>query len=101
LSSKRLWIHYFDCALPRRLGRKVSKELCIENPKIEEFIEACKELQIKCEAVPTKKYPRAWYRGGGLIIAYTTIKKNLLIKQLAEIIIKKIRKTSQLKLRNE
>ncbi len=79
----RVWLQYFDCSLTRRMGRRVSKDLCIGNPSIEEILRACIENNLRC-IHEDKKYPRAWYlRQQGLITIEFEGKKNNLIKILA------------------
>lgn len=92
MTLKRIWIHSLNCSLPRRLGRKISKQLCVDNPKPEEFLEACSELGIKCEYLESKKYPRVWYRQGGMILVETNLSKYQVIKLLAERIINRRKK---------
>ncbi|MDK6027853.1 signal recognition particle subunit SRP19/SEC65 family protein [Ignisphaera sp. 4213-co] len=86
MPMRRIWLQYFDCSLPRRLGRKLSKQFCIENPKPEELLEACENLGIKCMYVQNKKYPRVWYRPSGLIVVETSFSKYHIIKLLARYI---------------
>lgn len=80
--SKRgyvLWPQYFDCNLSRKYGRKVSRELCISRPSIEDLLAACRELNLECEAEPEKLYPRSWYLPRGRIrVAFTGPKASLL-----------------------
>ena len=79
-----LWLSYFDCELTRKYGRRLSRHLCVENPKSSEFLEACKSLGVECE-YQDKKYPRAWYKGYGYIVAKgTKINKYELMKMLAK-----------------
>jgi signal recognition particle subunit SRP19 len=95
MDVKILWMHYFDCSLPRRLGRKLPKHLCIERPKPDEILDACKEIGISCEYLENKKYPRIWYKLSGMILAHTAEKKYQLLKKIAVIMLKRRRsKTS-------
>jgi len=93
MSVRRLWMHYFDCSLPRKLGRKLPKHVCIEKPKLDEILEACKELGISCEPLPSKKYPRIWYKLSGMILAHTSESKYQLIKKIATIVLERRRKS--------
>lgn len=79
-----LWIAYFDCSLKRKYGRRISLDFCIDNPRLNELLEACKKLNIECDYVD-KKYPRTWYKGYGFIVAKNVdIKKNELLKIIAK-----------------
>lgn len=85
-----LWLSYFDCSLRRRLGRRLALSLCIDNPKIDEFLEVCKRLNIECEYLD-KRYPRAWYKPYGCFaVKNVTMRKSELIKLMA-VEIKKLR----------
>jgi len=84
VKTYRVWLQYFDCTLTRRMGRRVSKDLCINNPSIEDILKACTENNLHCIA-ENKKYPRTWYlKTQGLITIEFEGKKNTLIKILAE-----------------
>lgn len=79
-----LWLAYFDCSLKRKLGRRVPLNLCVDNPKPEEFLEVCKKLELECEYI-NKRYPRVWYKSLGLIVVKSTnFKKTYLIKLIAK-----------------
>lgn len=79
-----IWLSYFDCSLKRKYGRKVSLELCIDNPKPEEILEICKNLKIECNYVE-KKYPRAWFKSTGcVIIKKWSGNKNGIVKIIAK-----------------
>lgn len=78
-----LWLSYFDCSIQRRLGRRVPLTLCVNNPKPNEFLEACKKLGLECEYVD-KRFPRTWYKElGYIVIKNVSIKKTELIKFIA------------------
>lgn len=86
MSSKEyiLWLSYFDCSLKRRYGRRLPLNLCIDNPKPSELIEACKKLGIECEYID-KRYPRTWHKSYGYILVKKALtNKNMLLKTIAK-----------------
>jgi signal recognition particle subunit SEC65 len=79
-----LWLAYFDCSLKRRLGRRVSLDICVNNPKPEEFLEVCKKLGLECEYID-KRYPKTWYKPlGSLLIKNTEFNKSKLMNIVAK-----------------
>lgn len=81
-----IWPQYLDSTIPRRLGRKLSKNYLVSKPTLDELIAACKELKIECEVDRDAKYSRTWYLGSsGRIIVYNygDMKKLNLLKALS------------------
>ncbi|MCE4603797.1 MAG: signal recognition particle subunit SRP19/SEC65 family protein [Aeropyrum sp.] len=56
-----LWPAYFDSTIPRRLGRRVSKELSVPNPRARDVVEAARMAGFDAE-VEEASYPRLWWR---------------------------------------
>ncbi|MEB3764922.1 MAG: signal recognition particle subunit SRP19/SEC65 family protein [Desulfurococcales archaeon] len=52
---------YFDASLTRRLGRRVSKELAVKDPRPEDIVRAAKRLGLDAY-VEEGRYPRVWWR---------------------------------------
>ncbi len=83
---KIIWLAYLDCSIPRRLGRRLPRDLCIDRPSIDEILRACKELNLDCEADNEARYPRTWYlHQGRVLISYEGPKLRLL-KEIASVI---------------
>ncbi len=78
-----IWPHYLDASLPRRLGRKVPKDMAVPKPTLDELINACKELNLNFEVNATSKYCRVWYSSGGSVIVYSNLKKLMLLRKIA------------------
>jgi len=82
-----LWPEYFDSTLPRRLGRRVPKQLAVPRPTVRDILNVCNELSLECEVHEDKKYPRTWYSSGGCVIVMLKegeeLNKNELIKIIA------------------
>jgi len=68
----KTWIiypEYFDSRLSIRLGRKVSLKFSIENPTLEELIEAARRARLKIARIERDKHhPSNWIERKGRII---------------------------------
>lgn len=89
-----LWPEYFSNSLSRRRGRRVNRKLSRERLVAEELLNACKKLGYECRAERGKKYPSLGIRSLNyrLVIELPNnlkIRKNELIKKLAEALQKK------------
>ncbi len=84
--KKVLWPVYFDIHAKRSGGRRIPKNLAVENPKIEEIARAVKNLGIEYEVEYESRYPALWWRESGRILVKTRMKKEELLKKVAEII---------------
>ncbi len=78
-----IWLPYIDPSIPRRLGRRIPKNLLPRKPTIEEILDVCKELNLDCEVERDKKYPRTWYVESPRIFVHYDGKKSDLLKLLA------------------
>lgn len=78
-----IWLHYIDASLPRKLGRKISKDQAVIKPTLDELVKACKELNLNFEVFKDAKYCRMWYSSSGKIVIYTGMRKLELLKLLA------------------
>lgn len=78
-----IWPQYLDALLPRRLGRKVPRNVAVPKPTLDELINACKELNLNFEVNPNSKYCRVWYLGSGRIIVYSDLRKSVLLRRIA------------------
>lgn len=81
-----IWPEYLDANLTRKMGRKLPKNIAIQNPTIEELEEAVKELKINYIVEGNKKYPRTWFKGSGRILIEKKDKKMEIIRKIAFII---------------
>lgn len=79
-----IWLSYLDPILPRRLGRRIPKNLLLNRVTIEDVLKACQKLGLECEVLEDKLYPRTWYLGHkGISVTYDGPKSELL-KKLAK-----------------
>ncbi len=79
-----IWPIYFDAYAPRG-KRKVSKELAVKNPSIDEIFKAAKKLGLN-PVKEDKAHPSRWWRKEGCIAIDMKGKKNEIIKRIAEIV---------------
>ena len=80
-----IWPVYFDANVSRKEGRKVSKELAIKNPSIDDIYKAAKKLGLN-PVKEEKAYPKRWWRKEGRLLIDKKGKKMEIIKKIAEII---------------
>ena len=59
---------YIDKGVKYCEGRKINKELCVENPKAKDIYRVCSEfLGLKCKLEP-KSHPKDWQKRGRVIV---------------------------------
>jgi len=92
-----IWPEYLDANLTRKMGRKLPKNIAIQNPTIEEIEEAVKELKINYIVEKNKKYPRTWFKGSGRVLIEKKGKKMEIIRKIAFIINEKRKLKEKLK----
>jgi len=80
-----LWPIYFDVDASRLEGRKVSKELAIKNPTVDEIFKAAKKLGLN-PVKEEKAYPKRWWRKEGRILVDKKGRKIEIIRKIAEYI---------------
>lgn len=56
-----LYPAYFDASLPRRLGRRVPRDLAVRNPTLQDLVDATERLGLNPEVDDNARYPRVWY----------------------------------------
>ena len=88
-----LWPEYFLKGVTRRLGRRLPKDLSLDDLQPQDLIDACKEISPPCsvEIVEGKRYPRLWYNSKGwyaIVRIKSDMNKNKLLKELAKVILK-------------
>lgn len=63
-----IYPEYLDAGLTRTEGRKLRKELCIQNPTLEQIVQALKKLKIEHEVEKEKHYPYDAYLKRGRVL---------------------------------
>jgi signal recognition particle subunit SRP19 len=86
-----IWPEYFDNAVSKSAGRRVSRKLAISSPNVEEIAKAAKKLKLNPKIERNKIYPGRWWRKSGRVLVQPKEKKTKIIKRLA-IVIKKGKK---------
>jgi len=82
-NSYVIWTVNLDRKKSRKEGRKIPRRFAIPNVKLEELAKACEALGLKYVA-ERKKYPRCWWEEGGRIRVEKRMRKEELMKLLAE-----------------
>ncbi len=92
--GKRVVVYtsYLDSNLPRRLGRRISREEAVPNPRIEELYEAALELGLNPEIEKEARHPRTWFTHRGRIIVDKVASKQELLRLIASKVREKRRK---------
>lgn len=83
-TAQVLWPAYFDAAIPRASGRKVSKALASEGPTVERVAQAVAALGLAYEIEAEKAYPARWWRKEGRVMVERKLSKPELLKRVAE-----------------
>jgi signal recognition particle subunit SRP19 len=78
-----IWPAYFDQAKTRKEGRRVSKSLAMQNPKIVEVTMAVERLGLKHELAPDADYPKTPWLKTGMIMVEKKGSKEKVIKKIA------------------
>ncbi len=79
-----LWPIYFDLKASRK-GRKLPKNLAINEPNVEEIYKAAKKLGLN-PIKEEKAYPSRWWRREGRILVDKKESKMEIMRKVAEII---------------
>ena len=81
-----LWSIYFDSTQTRKGGRRVSKNLAVSSPKIEDLQRAAKRLGLHPEVNFEAAHPsRPWMKTGFLVLPKTESKTHVIKKVAKEL----------------
>ena len=83
---QRLYLAYFDSSKTRSQGRRVPKELAVERPRLEEVVEAVKQLCLEARVVEEARYPRCWWDARGLVLVERKLRKEELLREVARML---------------
>ncbi len=78
-----VWPEYFDVQRSRSAGRRVKKELAIENPTLENITRALDRLEWDYYVQEDKAHPSHWWRPQGRVLVENSMPKTELIGQIA------------------
>jgi len=83
-----IWPAYFDQAKTRKEGRRVSKSLAVQSPKILEIQEAAQKLGLEFEVVADKGYPKTPLAKTGMLLVEKREPKEQIINRIAKQLLK-------------
>jgi signal recognition particle subunit SRP19 len=83
-----IWPAYFDSNKTRKKGRRVSKNLAVQSPKILEIQEAAQKLGLNHEVTLEKGYPKTPYLKTGMLLVEKKGSKEQVINKLAKQLLK-------------
>lgn len=83
-----IWPQYINKDLSLSEGRKVSKELAVKDPTVNDIERALKRKGIQAIVEKNKAYPGKWYEKSGRVLAESDENKLELLKDICEEITK-------------
>jgi signal recognition particle subunit SRP19 len=83
-----IWPAYFDQAKTRKDGRRVSKSLAVQSPKILEVQEAAQKLGLEFEVVADKGYSKTPWAKTGMLLVEKKGSKEQVISRIAKQLLK-------------
>ena len=63
-----IWPAYFDADLTRAEGRRVPRDLAVEDPEVEEIARAVKQVGYEVDIESDKTYPREYEPRGRVVV---------------------------------
>ena len=78
-----VWPQYLDKDLTLKQGRKVSKDLAVKEPTLNEIERALKRLGLTYETQREASYPGKWYEKSGRILVEWEGTKLELLKEVS------------------
>jgi signal recognition particle subunit SRP19 len=83
-----IWPAYFDLAKTRKEGRRVSKSLAVQSPRIQEIEEAAEKLGLKHEIAAESGYPKTSWVKTGMVMVEKKGSKEQVIQKIAKQLLK-------------
>jgi len=83
-----VWPAYFDQTKTRKEGRRVSRNLSVPYPKIEEIQEAAQKLGLKTQVVVDTGFPKTPWQKTGMIKVEKKMAKEQIIDNIARRLVK-------------
>lgn len=78
-----IWPQYLDKTLSLNEGRKVSKEIAVEQPSLHDIEKALKRLKLTYRTQKERSYPGKWYEKSGRILVESDKPKLELLKEIS------------------
>jgi signal recognition particle subunit SRP19 len=88
LDKAIIWPIYFDSAKTRKKGRRVSKNLAVQSPKITELKEATDKLGLKNEINLEAHFPKMPWAKTGMLLVEKKEAKEKIIQKIAKQLMK-------------
>jgi len=77
-----IWPEYFDSALTRAQGRRVTKENSVVDPTCEKIFKISRKMGLSPEIEVDKSHPSTWYKSRGRVIVKKKGKKTELLNAI-------------------
>ena len=91
-----IWLDYFNKTLPRKKGRRLSKEKCIFDPSLKELIDATKAAGLEpTETEDQVRFPKRPYVRSGYIVVEKKSTKSSIMNKISEKLVSKRTKDSK------
>ena len=91
-----IWLDYFNKTLPRKKGRRLSKEKCIFDPSLKELIDATTAAGIEpTETEDQVRFPKRPYVRSGYIVLEKKSTKTSIMNKISEKLVSKRTKDSK------
>ena len=82
-----IWPAYFDQTKTRKNGRRVTKSLAVQNPKIAEVTMAVEKLGLKHEVAADAGYPKTpWLKTGKILVEKKGSKEQVIRKIASQLL---------------
>lgn len=83
-----IWPVYLDATKSRGEGRLLSMKNSVKSPVLMEIEKAALELNLAPVVESNKAYPKTWWVKSGRVIVEKKLQKSMILKQIAQKIIK-------------
>ncbi len=81
-----IWPAYFDLTRTRGTGRRVSKSLAVQSPRVSEVEEAARRLGFKPELRLDVAYPKSPWSKSGMVLVEKRHPKEEIIRSIAKLL---------------
>ena len=88
LDKAIIWPIYFDISRSRSEGRRVSKNIAVQSPKILEIKEAADKLGLQNEMNAEAHFPKAHWSKSGILLVEKNEAKEKIIQKIAKQLVK-------------
>ena len=91
-----IWLDYFNKTLPKKMGRKVSREKSVFDPSLKELVDAAKAAGFEPkETTDQARYPRRPFVRSAYIVLPKGISKSKALAKISEKLVAKRAKQSK------